>query len=115
MPKAAAVVFADTQSHADLARVVNAMVTVREFKEAGDEARLAFDGAGTRWIPELSKPEHRSHRLYEDVKDRIAGACAFCAGRSASGRPSRRPASRWSTSTGATRACASSSRMASRC
>jgi len=80
MANVAVVVFADTESHADLARVVNAMITVREFKEANDEARLIFDGAGTKWIGELAKPEHPSHRLYESVKDQISGVCAFCAG-----------------------------------
>ena len=77
--KAAVVILADTESHGDLARAVNALETVKEFKEAGDEVVLIFDGAGTRWIAELSKPDHRSHRLYEAVQDRIAGACAYCA------------------------------------
>jgi len=80
MTNVAVVVFADTESHADLARVVNAMITVREFKEANDEVRLIFDGAGTKWIGELAKSEHPSHRLYESVRDKIAGVCAFCAG-----------------------------------
>jgi len=78
MAKVGVIVFADTETHADLARVVNAMITVREFKENGDEARLIFDGAGTKWIGELSKPENRSHALFESVKDRVAGACSFC-------------------------------------
>jgi len=80
MAKVAVVVFADTESHADLARVVNAMITVRESKEANDEVHLIFDGAGTKWIGELAKPEHQSYRLYESVKDKITGVCAFCAG-----------------------------------
>jgi hypothetical protein len=79
MAKAALIVFADIETHADLGRVVNAMVTAREFREAGDEARLIFDGAGTRWIGELAKPDHRSHRLYESVRGQIAGAYAYCA------------------------------------
>ena len=77
--KAAVVIFADTETHGDLARAVNALETVKEFKEAGDEVVLIFDGAGTRWVAEMSKPGHRSHRLYEAVQDRIAGACAYCA------------------------------------
>ncbi len=79
MPKVAVVIFADIEGHADTARAVNALETVKEFKEAGDEARLIFDGAGTRWIGEFARPDLFSHRLYESVKDRIAGACAFCA------------------------------------
>ena len=77
--RAALIVFADIDTHGDLGRVVNAMMTAREFKEAGDEATLIFDGAGTRWIGELSRPEHKSNRLYESTKEQIRGACGYCA------------------------------------
>lgn len=80
MAKAAAVVLADIETHEGLARAVNALQTVSEFKDAGDEVALIFDGAGTRWVGELARSDHRSHRLYEEVKDRIAGACGYCAG-----------------------------------
>ncbi len=79
MAKAAVVVFADTQDHADMARAVNALETVKEIKQAGDAVRLIFDGAGTRWIGEFARLDHPTHRLYEMVKDQIVGACAFCA------------------------------------
>jgi len=79
MTKVAVIVFADTETHADLARVVNALITVQECKEGGDDVRLLFDGAGTKWVAELANPGHRSHRLYDSVKDRITGACSFCA------------------------------------
>ena len=52
MPKAAIVVLADTESHGDLGRLVNALEAVKEFKEAGDDVQLIFDGAGTKWIAE---------------------------------------------------------------
>lgn len=80
MSKVAIIVLADTESHGDLGRVVNALEAVKEFKEAKDDVQLIFDGAGPKWIPELSKPDHKIHGLYEAVKDRIAGACEFCAG-----------------------------------
>ncbi len=80
MVKVAIVVLADTQSHGDLGRVVNALEAVKEFKEARDEVQLIFDGAGSKWIPELAKPGHEMHGLYESVKDRVTGACEFCAG-----------------------------------
>jgi hypothetical protein len=79
MAKAAVVLLADIETHEGLARAVNALETAKEFKGAGDSVALVFDGAGTRWIGELAKPDHRSHRLYAEVKDVIAGACAFCA------------------------------------
>ena len=80
MAKAAIVVLADIETHEDLARVVNALETVKDFKEAHDEVRLIFDGAGTRWIGELAKPDHRAHPLYGAVKDQITGVCSYCAG-----------------------------------
>ncbi|MEX0812028.1 MAG: hypothetical protein WD048_07405 [Chitinophagales bacterium] len=46
MTKVAVIVFADSESHADMGRVTNAMEIVNEFTEAGDEATLIFDGAG---------------------------------------------------------------------
>lgn len=79
MLKVAVLVLAGTETHEGLARVVNAMVTAKELKEAGDEVRLVFDGAGTAWVGELSKPDHRAHGLYVAVRDRIVGACGYCA------------------------------------
>lgn len=79
MEKAAIVVLADTESHADLGRVVNALVATKEFKEAGDDVRLIFDGAGTRWPGVLSDPGHQAHKPFEAVRDVVAGACGFCA------------------------------------
>lgn len=78
MAKAAVIVLADTETHGDLARVVNAMMTAKEFADAGDDVELVFDGAGTQWPGLLADPEHRSHRLFEQVHDVISGACAFC-------------------------------------
>jgi hypothetical protein len=80
MDKVAIVVLADTETHEGLGRVVNTLEAVKEFKEAHEDVQLIFDGAGPKWIPELSKPDHQIHGLYEAVKDRIAGACEFCAG-----------------------------------
>lgn len=79
MAKAAVVVLADVETHGDLARAVNALETAKEFQEAGDEISVIFDGAGTRWVGELAKPEHRAHPLYEAVRPNVTGACAYCA------------------------------------
>lgn len=77
--KVAAFVFADTGTNEGLGRVVNAMITVKELKQSGNEARLYFDGTGTKWPDELSKNEHIAHQLYESVKASVSGACLFCA------------------------------------
>lgn len=77
--KAAIVVLADTETHADRARAANALTTAYEFKEAGDEVTVVFTGAGTKWVGELADPEHRLHRAYALIEDKVAGACKACA------------------------------------
>jgi hypothetical protein len=61
MTKVAIVVLADTETHGDLGRIANALTSAQDFKEAGDEATIVFDGAGTKWIGELSRPDHKLH------------------------------------------------------
>jgi hypothetical protein len=80
MARAASVVFADTDTPEGLGRVVNALTTAKEFKEAGDGAVVIFGGAGTKWVGELSREDHKYHRLFQDVQDVLAGACSYCAG-----------------------------------
>jgi hypothetical protein len=80
MSKAAIVVLADTETPGELGRVVNALTTAKEFKETGDEVALVFDGAGTKWVPELSEPDHKYNGLFDGVRDKVAGACEYCAG-----------------------------------
>ncbi|MBI3960605.1 MAG: DsrE family protein [Chloroflexi bacterium] len=79
MLKLAIIVLADTETHADSGRVVNALETAHEFKEAGDDVRLIFDGAGTKWVAALANPEHRLHKMFMALQESVTGACAFCA------------------------------------
>ncbi len=79
MSKAAIVLLADTETKEGLGRMSNALTSVREFKEEGQEVTLIFDGAGTKWIGELSAPDHKYNRHFESVKGEIQGACAYCA------------------------------------
>lgn len=79
MKKVAVFVLADIENHEGLGRVVNGLEAVKQFKDANDEVKLYFDGTGTKWISELSKNDHIAHGLFETVKDRIEGACQFCA------------------------------------
>jgi hypothetical protein len=78
MAKAAVVLLADTETKEGLGQMSNALTTVREFKEEDQEVTLIFDGAGTKWIGELSGPDHKYNRHFESVDD-IQGACAYCA------------------------------------
>jgi hypothetical protein len=79
MLKVAVVVLADNETMGDLGRVVNALQVVKEFKESEAEVQLLFDGAGVRWIGKLTKPEHKYKELFEEIRDKIAGVCGYCA------------------------------------
>jgi hypothetical protein len=78
VPKAAILILAGTDSSGDLGRAVNALTTAKDFKEAGDDVVVVFDGAGTKWIPTLSDPDHRYSGLFGEVRDKVAGACQYC-------------------------------------
>jgi len=68
MTKAAVVVLADDERHANLGRLVNALETAGEFAERdADGVDLISDGAGTRWIPHLEDEESDQHELYRSV------------------------------------------------
>ena len=48
MTKAAVLILAGTESHADVGRLVNGLETAKEFADTdGDDIELIFDGAGT--------------------------------------------------------------------
>jgi hypothetical protein len=80
MAKAAVIILAGTESHADSGRLVNGLETAKEFAETDDdEVELIFDGAGTQWIPELEDEDSDYHDLYQAVRE-DASACDFCAG-----------------------------------
>lgn len=79
MHKIAVILLADTEAHESWGRMANAFETVKEFKEASDEVVLIFDGAGTKWPGKLIEPSHKYHRLYEQIADKVGGACAYCA------------------------------------
>jgi len=80
--KAAIVVLSDPKSGSQedaLGRVFNALAAAYDFKQRGDDVSVLFQGAGTRWIGELSKKDHPAHELYKEVEDTIAGVSCGCA------------------------------------
>lgn len=80
MQKFAIVVFTDlNESHEALAKVVNALQIVQEFRDAGDDIQLLFDGGGVASIAAIAQPEHNLHAVYLKVRENISGACAYCA------------------------------------
>jgi hypothetical protein len=79
MAKACVVLLADIDTHEAMGRMANALTSAKEFVEEGEGAVVIFDGAGTRWVPELESDDHRYHRIYSELRDHIAGACSYCA------------------------------------
>lgn len=77
--KAAIFVLSDPKGGDDaLGRVFNALGAAYEYKEAGDEVAITFQGAGTRWVVELNKTEHPLHALFQAVLDKVAGVSCGC-------------------------------------
>lgn len=73
---------AGKEGYEGLARAYHALLYCKDFCEHGACAKLVFDGAGTEWVPELMKPEHKLHPLFKEVqaKGMIDAVCDSCAG-----------------------------------
>ena len=56
--KAAVIILSDPKSGTEdaLGRLFNGLATAYDFKHQGDEVTILFQGTGTRWAGELSKP-----------------------------------------------------------
>lgn len=78
--KAAIFVLSDPKGGDEaLGRAFNALAAAYEYKQAGEEVTLTFQGAGTRWVSELSKADHPLHALFSGVLDKVAGVSCGCA------------------------------------
>ena len=66
-------------SEESLGRVFNALAAAYDFKNAGQEVSILFQGAGTRWPEVLQAKDHPAHELFEAVKDNIQGISCGCA------------------------------------
>lgn len=80
MAKLTVVLLADAETHEQMGRGANAFELVKDAKQKDLDVELILDGAGTRWVRELSKPEHKLHGLFEEVRDKVTGVCEYCAG-----------------------------------
>lgn len=79
MAKIAIVVFSDTNTMEAMGKVSNAFMLALEAVENGDDLKIIFEGAGTKWIGELENEDHKMHELYSGLKDKITGVCDYCA------------------------------------
>lgn len=81
MTKTAIVVLSEPKAKSDeaLGRVFNALAAAYDFKTAGEEVKVLFQGAGTRWPAELQKDNHPANTLYKAIEDKIEGISCACA------------------------------------
>ncbi len=79
--KAAVVILSDPKNGLEesAGRAFNALSAAYDFKRHGEDITILFQGAGTRWIGELTKTDHPFHALFETVKDKVAGVSCACA------------------------------------
>ena len=79
--KVTIIIMSDPKNGSDeaLGRAFNGLAAAYDFKQAGDDVSINFQGAGTRWIGELTKKDHPAHDLFEAVKDQVAGVSCGCA------------------------------------
>ena len=78
MPAITLYILASPQTQEGMARFVNGFETARDLKRRGADVRIVFDGAGTQWIPEISRPESKFYPLFQELQENIEGVCAFC-------------------------------------
>lgn len=62
----------------DTSRVYRGLKTALEFKQAGDDVVVVFDGSGVETLAAISDPQHKMNPLTVALKDNIRGACGFC-------------------------------------
>jgi len=81
MEKFAIVVLSDPKagSEESLGRLFNSLTTAYEYKKAGNDVQLIFQGTGTRWPAVLKDETHPGHNLFNEVKDVVAGVSNACA------------------------------------
>ncbi len=81
MKKAAIVILSDpkTGSEEAFGRVFNALATAYDFKNAGEDVTILFQGTGTRWPEALQNEDHPVHGLFKAVEDKIQGVSSACA------------------------------------
>ncbi len=79
--KTAIIILSDPkgESEESLGRVFNGLAAAYDYKNAGKEVSILFQGAGTRWPEVLQKENHPAHELFEAVADKIQGISCACA------------------------------------
>ncbi len=78
MNKYGIMILSDATSGSDesLGRILNALVLANDLCNRGDEVKIFFQGAGTRWVNVLEDSTHLGHTLYQNVKHKVGASMA---------------------------------------
>ena len=79
--KTALIILSDPKAGTDDSngKLFNALAAAYDFKQAGEEVSILFQGAGTRWPEVLKNPENSFHALFNAVEDKVQGVSCGCA------------------------------------
>ncbi|WP_461054678.1 DsrE family protein [Spirosoma arcticum] len=79
--KTALVILSDPKAGTDDSngKLFNALAAAYDFKQAGQEVSILFQGAGTRWPEALKNPDNPFHALFNAVEDKVQGVSCGCA------------------------------------
>lgn len=79
--RVAIVLLAGNETNEGMARAAHALLYARELADGGYQVALIFDGAGTGWANELSKPDNPLHKHYVEFRKRgiVEVVCDYCA------------------------------------
>lgn len=78
--KTAIIILSDPQAGEEaLGRVFNGLAVAHAGLHAGDTVEVVFNGAGSRWPEQLTKPAHPAHALYSAVRETVKGVSCGCA------------------------------------
>ena len=80
MSKTAIIILSDPKAGADesLGKLLNGLAAAYDFKQAGKDVKVLFQGAGTRWPEQLQKEDHMAHKIFKAVEEEIEGVSAAC-------------------------------------
>lgn len=81
MSKTAIVIFSDpkTGTEESLSRLLNGLSAAYDFKSAGKEVKIIFQGTGTRWPEALQNEKQPGYKVFQEVKDKVQGISSACA------------------------------------
>ena len=78
--KTAIVMLSDPKEGSDesLGRLFNGLAAAFDYKTAGKEVAIVFQGTATRWPEVLQHEDHPAHEFFKAVEDKILGISCAC-------------------------------------